>query len=95
MSQSAGIGKMKTREFRHPLARAARVLRADGVDGTERLVLVIVTTIELDPKGERYDDRLVERLSRAANGYLALSSEATDFVLVNPCKNWRASTVRA
>jgi hypothetical protein len=76
-------------QFTHPLARAARVWRAEGLDGSERRVLVIVTTIELDPKSHRYDDRLVERLSRAAKGYLARSSEATAFVLMNRPRNWR------
>ena len=73
-----------TKEFTHPLARASRVYWAEGLDGSEQRVLVIVTTIELDPKHHRYDDRLIERLSRAARRYLALSSEATAFVLINP-----------
>jgi hypothetical protein len=78
-----------TREFKHPLARAAHVWRAERLDRSERSVLVIVTTMELDPKSDRYDDRLVERLSRAASGYLASSSEATSFVLMNRPKDWR------
>ena len=57
-----------TGEFAHPLARASRIYRARGLDGSEQSVLVIMTTIELDPKHNRYDDQLVERLSRAANG---------------------------
>jgi hypothetical protein len=77
-------------EFTHPLARAARVYRAEGLDGSEQSVLVIVTTITLDPKSGRYNDRLVERLSRAAKGYLALSSKATAFVLINRPKDWPA-----
>ena len=40
--------------------------------------------MELNPASHRHDDRLVERLSRAANGYLARSSEATAFVIMNP-----------
>jgi hypothetical protein len=32
-------------------------------DGTEQQILVIVTTVELDPQSERYKKRLVERLS--------------------------------
>jgi hypothetical protein len=75
-----------TGEFAHPIARASRIYRAEGLDGSEQSVLVIVTTIELDPKHHRYDDRLVERLSRAARGHLALSSEVTAFVLINPPK---------
>jgi hypothetical protein len=71
------------REFTHPLARAAQVHRAEGLDGSEQSILVIVTTIELDPKNDRYSHALVERLSRAANAYVASSSEATAFVLIN------------
>jgi hypothetical protein len=79
-----------TSQFTHPLARAARVWRAERLDGSERRVLVIVTTMELDPKSHRYDERLVERLARAANRYLARSSEATAFVLMNRPKDWYA-----
>jgi hypothetical protein len=61
------------------------------VIGSERRILVIVTTIVLDPKNDRYDDRLVERLSRAAKGYLALSCKATAFVLMNRPRDWPAS----
>ena len=73
-----------TREFSHPLARAAHLWTSHKQDGCEQRVLVIVTTMELNPASHRHDDRLVERLSRAANGYLARSSEATAFVIMNP-----------
>jgi hypothetical protein len=79
---------MLPKGFTHPLARTARVWRAKNLDGSEWGVLVIVTTMELDPKSDRYNERLVERLSRAANGYLARSSEATAFVLVNRMRQW-------
>jgi hypothetical protein len=85
------LARAVTSQFTHPLVRAARVWRAEGLDGSERRVLVIVTTIELDPKSHRYDDRLVEKLSRAAHGYLARSSEATAFVLMNRPRDWRVS----
>lgn len=79
------------RGFTHPLARAAHVWSAQGLDGSERRILVIVTTMELDPKRVRYDGMKVERLSRAAKGYLARSSEATAFVLMNRPRDWPAS----
>jgi hypothetical protein len=79
-----------TRGFRHPLARTARIWRAERLDGSDRSVLVIVTTMELDPKSDRYDERQVQRLSRAASGYLESSSEATAFVLMNQPKDWRS-----
>jgi hypothetical protein len=43
-----------TREFSHPLARAARVWTAEERDGPEQRVLVIVMTMELDPANPRY-----------------------------------------
>jgi hypothetical protein len=75
-----------TREFSHPLARTARVWTAQKPDGSEQRVLVIVTTMELDRANQCYKERLVEKLSRAAREYLALSSVASAFVIVNPMK---------
>jgi hypothetical protein len=88
--QHPGVQESNTlpKGFTHPLARAARVWRANNLDGSERAILVIMTTIELDPKSDRYNERLVEKLSRAANEYLARSSEATAFVLVNRLRHW-------
>ena len=40
-------------------------------DGGEQRVLVIVTTIPLEPNDKGYKKSLVERLSRAARDYLA------------------------
>ena len=77
--------------FIHPLARAARVWRAERPDGSEQRVLVIVTTMELDPKSDRYKEKLVERLSRAAKEHLARSSEADDFITMNPFRQWRTA----
>ena len=77
-------------EFTHPLARAARIWRAVGDDGTERRILVVVTTMELDPKGRGYKKTMVDKLSRAAKEYLARSSGASDYVLMNRMKDWRA-----
>ena len=77
-----------TREFSHPLARTARVWIAQKQDGSEQRVLVIVTTMELDPENQRYKKRLVEKLSRAAKEYLARSSVASAFVIVNPMRQW-------
>jgi hypothetical protein len=61
---------------------------AKNLDGSDWGVLVIVTTIMLDPSNDRYNEKLVERLSRAANEYLARSSEAAAFVLVNRMRQW-------
>ena len=77
------------RVFSHPLARAARVWRAEGHDGSEQRVLVVVTTLELDPRNHRYKARLVEKLTRAAKQYIEQSSEATSFIIMNPLREWR------
>jgi hypothetical protein len=51
-------------------------------------ILVIVTTIELDPKHDRYSENLVRKLARAAEEHLGQSSETTGFMLVNRPKDW-------
>jgi hypothetical protein len=77
-----------TREFSHPLARVARVWTTHNLDGSEHRVLVIVTTMELDPSGRRYKKKLVEKLSQAAREHLALSPVASAFVMMNPMRQW-------
>jgi hypothetical protein len=77
-----------TKRFIHPLARAARIWSADGHDGSEQRILVIVTTMELDPNHKRYQKKLVEKLSHAAKEYLAQSSDATGFLIMNPMSHW-------
>ena len=62
--------------FVHPLARGAKVWTAKDHDDGERRVLVIVTTIPLDPEQKGYKKSLVEKLSRAAREHLAESKEA-------------------
>ena len=49
--------------FSHPLARASKVWTAKTHDGAEQRVLVIVTTIPLEPNDKGYKKSLVERLS--------------------------------
>jgi hypothetical protein len=52
--------------FSHQLARRAKVWSATTEDGVERRILVIVTTIELDPKHDRYSKE--RRLDGGAEG---------------------------
>jgi hypothetical protein len=58
------------------------------LDGSEQRVLVIVTTMELDPAGGHYKKKLVEKLSQAAAEHLGQSSVASAFVLMNPMRQW-------
>ncbi len=75
--------------FSHPLARAAKVWTAKSHDGGEQRILVIVTTIPLEPTNKDYKKSLVERLSRAASDYLADSKEAASFLLVSRMRDWK------
>ena len=77
--------------FSHPLARGAKVWTAKAHDGSEQHVLVIITTIPLDPGEKGYKKSLVERLSRAASDYLGVSDEAASFMLMNRLRDWKAA----
>ena len=77
--------------FSHPLARAAKVWTAKTHDGSEQRILVIVTTIPLEPHDKGYKRSLVERLSRAAGDYLANSKEAASFLLMSRLRDWSAA----
>ena len=77
--------------FSHPLARASKVWTARTHDGAEQRVLVIVTTIPLEPHDKGYKKSLVERLSRAASDYLGVSDEAASFMLMNRLRDWKAA----
>jgi hypothetical protein len=75
--------------FSHPLARGAKVWTAKAQDGAEQRVLVIVTTIPLEPDDKGYKKSLVERLSRAAHDYLVDSHEASSFLLISRLRDWK------
>jgi hypothetical protein len=74
--------------FSHPLAWCAKVFAAHSLDGKEQQILVMVTTVELDPHSGRYKKGLVERLSAAAHDYVAKSDHVTAFILMNRPKDW-------
>jgi hypothetical protein len=76
--------------FSHPLARAAKVWTSRASDGAEQRVLVVITTIPLEPDEKGYKKSLVERLGRAAHDYLADSQEASSFVLASRIRDWKA-----
>ena len=77
--------------FSHPLARASKVWTAKTDDGGEQRVLVIVTTIPLEPGDKGYKKSLVERLSRAARDHLAESKEAASFLLMSRLRDWSSA----
>ena len=80
--------------FSHPLARAAKVWTAKAHDGGDQRVLVIITTIALDPGEKGYKKSLVERLSRAARDHLADSNEAASFMLMHRMRDWSGAKAR-
>ena len=61
---------------------------AQGHDDGEQRVLVIVTTIPLDPAEKGYKKSLVEKLSRAAREHLAESKDAELFMLISRLRDW-------
>ncbi len=74
--------------FSHPLSRGAKVWTAKAHDGSEQRILVVVTTIALEPGQKGYKKSLVERLSRAAADYLANSKEAASYLLMQRMRDW-------
>ena len=77
--------------FSHPLIRASRVWPAVTPDGKEQRMLVIITTLALDPTTKGYKKALVERLSAAAQEYLSSHpTEASGFILMNRARDWRS-----
>lgn len=74
--------------FSSPLARKAKVWPMKSQDGSERHVLVVQTTLELDPESDKYKKKLVNRLSDEAAAYVAERFDVTDFILINRPKDW-------
>ncbi len=71
-------------KFEHALARSAKVWRACSQEEDERNLLVIVTTLELDPEAKKYKLDLVDKLRADARAFLpANPAKAAGFVLMN------------
>jgi hypothetical protein len=66
------------------------VWTARGKDDSEQRVLVVVTTVKLDPAEKGYKRSLVDKLSRAAREHLAESKDAESFVLINRLRDWNS-----
>ncbi|MDE3174941.1 MAG: hypothetical protein KGM15_02395 [Pseudomonadota bacterium] len=76
--------------FKHPLARKATLTTAHLRKGVEKKVLLVVTTLELDPQGKGYSAKNVERLHDAARAHLAQAPELAGYVIVDRPKDWDA-----
>ena len=74
-------------KFKHPLARSAKVWQAVSKEGHNHDLLVIVTTLELDPEHKKYKPELVKKLQDAATLYLAENeAKASGYVMMNAPK---------
>ena len=78
--------------FVHQLARSAIVFTAYDLDGAPFRILVIVTTLELDPGSKHYKVHYLTKLTDAARDYLAKSDQVKAFVLVNRPKDWPSAS---
>ena len=76
--------------FTHPLARKATLATAHRRDGSEAEALLIVTTLELDPKAKGFKAGHVERLHAAAREYLAQAPEISSYAVLTRPKDWQA-----
>ena len=76
--------------FKHPLARRATLATARLRDGGEQQLLLIVTTLQLDPKGKGFNARNVARLNEAAKAHLAETPNLFGYSLVERPKDWNA-----
>ena len=76
-------------EFKHPLARDAKVWTTGGSAGSTTRLLVIITTLELDSGHKSYKGDKVGRLSEAARDWIKNHAlEANDFVLISRPRDW-------
>jgi hypothetical protein len=81
-----------TMKFSHPLARAAKIWSVTTKDASVQPILVIVTTLALDPENKRYKKHLVNRLSEAAREHISANPAiASGFVLMNRLRDWDGS----
>lgn len=70
-------------EFSHPLARDAKVWPSAGLQGLSQNILVVVTTLALDPAHGRHKADKIARLRDAARAWIEDTRSADEFVLVN------------
>ena len=74
--------------FTHPLARAAHTWQAN-VSGPRR-ILIVVTSLELDPHHKRFKRQLVDGLSSAAEEFITASGDIDGYCLINRMRDWRS-----
>lgn len=76
-------------EFKHPLARDAKVWSTGGSADVPMRLLVIITTLELESGHKSYKSDKVGRLTDAAREWIKNHAlEASDFVLISRPRDW-------
>lgn len=76
-------------EFKHPLARDAKVWTTGGNADAPTRLLVIITTLELDSGHKSHKADKVGRLADAAREWIKNHAlEASDFVLISRPRDW-------
>ena len=79
--------------FKHPLARDAKVWTTAGLKGEARKILVVITTLELDPGHRKFKAEKSKTLSDAAREWIAQNAaDVSDVLLVNRPKDWNGNT---
>ena len=74
-------------KFAHPLSRSARFWVEESIDNGVHDVLVILTTLELDPGHKKFKKDKIDRLREAAKAYLQEHSPSVRrILLMNPQK---------
>ena len=77
-----------TKEFKHPLARRAKVWAAKTRDGADQKLLIVVTTMELDPEKDAYSQKHFDRLAKAAQEFVAETPDVDGYIIASRAKDW-------
>ncbi len=81
-------------DFKHPLARGAKVWEAKLRTGETKKILIIVTNAELDAGKKKYSVENVERLVIAAEEFLSDNHDVDGYALANRLRDWESSKDR-
>jgi hypothetical protein len=72
-------------KFSHPLARGAKFGRVETLDNGADDVLVVVTTLNLDPNHKKHKPDKIQRLRDAAREFLKEKAPGVNkMLLLNP-----------
>ncbi len=72
-------------KFSHPLARGAKWARVEKLDDGDAPVLVVMTTLQLDPGHKKHKPEKIARLRQAAKEFLqAHAPSVGQIMLLNP-----------